>query len=158
MDCVIVIWELYATLCSLTQGEAKSVVKAIVDKEFGQDGFKAFAELNYRHDRQSTASLLSSYLEVVAPPPVRSLSEVIGSIHRWESKVAALKSRYAENVVGQLKHAIFIGMMPKELQDVIWQNGSLGFCLQQMTPSRTPRSHAFLLDKKYLLMDDTFLT
>ena len=42
--------DLYALLCSLTEGEAKSVVRSIVDKQFGQDGFKAFVDLNHRCD------------------------------------------------------------------------------------------------------------
>ena len=62
---------------------------------------------------------------MVSPPAVRGIGEVISSIHRWESKVAALKSRYGEEVAGNLKHVIFIGMMPKELQDVLWQKASM---------------------------------
>ena len=100
-------------------------MKGIVDREYGQDGFKALVDLNHRYDQCTSASLLGSFLEVVSPPPVRGLGDVIPSIHRWEAKVAALKSRYGEEVAGNLKHAIFIGMMPKELQDVLWQNASM---------------------------------
>ena len=63
--------ELFGVLCSLTLGEAKAVVKSILDKGEGQDGFKAFVDLNHRYDLQTAASLLGSFLEVVNPPGSR---------------------------------------------------------------------------------------
>ena len=42
--------ELYGLLCSLTQGEAKTLVKGVVDAGHGNDGFRAFISLNHRCD------------------------------------------------------------------------------------------------------------
>ena len=51
------------------------------------------------------------------------MNEVISGIHRWETKGSVLRSRYDEDLKETLKLAISIGMMPKEYQDLIWQQG-----------------------------------
>ena len=39
--------------------------------------------------------------------------------------MASLKSQYDETISGGLKLAIFIGMLPKEAQDTVLQNGTM---------------------------------
>ena len=112
---------MFGVLCSLTTGEAKGVVKGIVDRGYGQDGFKALVELGRRYDTTTATSLLHSYLEVVNPPPIKTEGEVVVGVHKWESKVTALNRRYKEELGETLKVAIFIGMVPKEYQDIILQ-------------------------------------
>ena len=58
--------ELYGILCSLTGGEAKTVLKGIVDSGSGQDGFKGLLVMNRRFDTRTSASLLQTYLDVVS--------------------------------------------------------------------------------------------
>ena len=96
----------------LTAGEAKTIVKGVLDKGFNQDGFKAFIELNHLCDSRSEASVLRTFLEVISPPPFKGISDIVGGIHKWEGKMAALKTQTGEEVSEKIKHAIFIGMLP----------------------------------------------
>ena len=62
--------ELYGLLCSITGGEAKSLVRGIRN-EMGQtkmDGSSALLELGRRFDTQNSATMLQALLEVVVPP------------------------------------------------------------------------------------------
>ena len=52
--------ELFALLVGLTEGDAKSMVKSIVDRGLPQDGFRAIVELNRRYDYKTAASLLQA--------------------------------------------------------------------------------------------------
>ena len=113
--------ELYSVLCGLTEGDAKSVVRTVVEKGFAQDGFKAFVDLGRRFEHQTPASLLQTFMDGVNPPHVKSTSDIIPSIHRWEAKLAILKNRHSEEITGNLRMAIFLGMLPKEYQDMIMQ-------------------------------------
>ena len=129
--------ELYGLLCSLTTGEAKNVLKGIVDSGFQHDGFKALVILNKRFDSKTAASLLQSFLDVVSPTAIKGISEIVSGIHKWESKVAALKSRYNEDVNSNLKFAILIGMLPKDYQDMILQNS----CMTNKVSYEVARDH-----------------
>ena len=115
--------EVYGVLCGLTTGEAKSVIKGVVDRGFKQDGFKALVDLNRRYDTRTAASLLQSYLEVVNPPGIKGLEGMAAGIHKWEAKVSALMCRYKEELNSNFKLSILIGMMPRDFQDVILQQG-----------------------------------
>jgi hypothetical protein len=50
--------------------------------------------------------------------------DIVSGIHKWESRVAILNSRYSEEVNGKLKVAILVGMLPKEFQDMVFQASS----------------------------------
>ena len=50
--------ELYGLLVSLTSGEAKSILKGMVDAGGGMDGFKGIMVLSSRFDTKTSASLL----------------------------------------------------------------------------------------------------
>ena len=80
----------------------------MLDSGYSQDGYKALLLLEKRFDARTSASLLSHYLDVVTPTRLRT-SELITGIHGWETKLSTLKSRYNENLGGNLKLAIFVG-------------------------------------------------
>eukprot|EP00973_Karenia_brevis_P053834 7478321-Karenia_brevis.AAC.1 len=67
--------------------------------------------------------MLSSFLEVVSPKPVKELDLAQG-IHHWERKVADLKSRYDEDIGGNLKLTVFMSMLPKDYREEILKMGS----------------------------------
>ena len=113
--------ELYGLLCGLTEGDAKSVVRTVVDKGYSQDGFEACVELGRRFESRTAANLLQAFTEAVCPPQVKGSAEIIPGIHKWEAQLAVLKSRYGEEINGNLRMAIFLGMLPKEYQDLIMQ-------------------------------------
>ena len=110
--------ELYGALCSVTQGEPKNIVRGIVDAHSVQDGFRALVALNHRYDQRTTATLLQASLDVVGPPSLKGVQEVLVGVPKWEAKVASLLNRHREKLSDQIKLAVFINMLPREYQDV----------------------------------------
>jgi len=102
----------------VTQGEPKNIVRSTVDAHSEQDGFRAILALNHRYDQRTTATLLQASLDVVGPPALKSVQEVLVGVPRWEGKIASLFNRHREELSDQMKLAIFINMMPREYQDV----------------------------------------
>ena len=78
--------ELYGVLCSTTQGEPKNIVRSIVDAHSDQDGFRALMALNHRYDQRTTATLLQASLDVVGPPALKSVNDVLSGVPKWEGK------------------------------------------------------------------------
>ena len=72
--------ELYGILCSTTQGEPKNIVRSIVDAHSDQDGFRAILALNHRYDQRTTATLLQASLDVVGPPVLKSVNDVLSGV------------------------------------------------------------------------------
>ena len=114
--------ELYGILCSLTGCEAKNILKGMQEASDGMDGFKGIMFLEKRFDARTSASLLQAYLGVVTPGVLKS-SDLVSGIHKWELKVGNLFSRYGETLGDKLKLAMLVGMIPKEFQDLVLQNG-----------------------------------
>ena len=83
--------ELYGVLVSLTEGEAKSLLRGIHEAGFGNDKFRGLLYVNKRFGRRTQASLLQAYLEMVNPPHIKGISDIIPGIHRRENKVNALE-------------------------------------------------------------------
>jgi hypothetical protein len=101
--------ELYGVLCGLTSGEPKNLVRGIVKGGFGQDGHKALVILNKRYDTRNGATLLHAFLEIVNPPAWKS-GELVSGIHKWETRMAVLKSRYGEDLTPSVKLAVLVGI------------------------------------------------
>ena len=49
--------DLFGVLVQLTEGEAKTMVKGMIDKGFNNDGFKTIIDLNHRCDARSEAGI-----------------------------------------------------------------------------------------------------
>eukprot|EP00973_Karenia_brevis_P047343 6572823-Karenia_brevis.AAC.1 len=67
--------------------------------------------------------MLSSFLEVVSPKPVKEI-DIVQGVHHWERKVADLKTWYGEEVGGNFKLAVFMSILPKEYREEILKLGS----------------------------------
>ena len=93
-------------------------MKGIVDAHSVQDGFRALVALNHRYDQRTTATLLQASLDVVGPPILKGVQEVLVGVPKWEAKMASLLNRHGEKLSDQMKLAVFINMLPKEYQDV----------------------------------------
>eukprot|EP00973_Karenia_brevis_P074057 10292295-Karenia_brevis.AAC.1 len=50
--------------------------------------------------------------------------DIVQGVHHWERKVADLKSRYGEEVGGNLKLAVLMSILPKEYKEEILKLGS----------------------------------
>ena len=116
--------ELYGVIVSLTAGEAKHVVRSIIDVGGYPDGFKALVLLNNRYESKTMASLLHAFMDAVRPNPLKT-SEISKGIHAWETKVSTLKSLYNEELNSNIKLAVLIGMLPKEYQDMCLQTSCM---------------------------------
>ena len=90
-------------MVSLTAGEAKGILKEMLDSGRESDGFVAVVVLQTRYDAVTTGSLLQSYLEVVVPPAIKNAGEIVSTIHKWGAEVALLESRYEERINVALK-------------------------------------------------------
>ena len=89
-----------------------------MDAHSDQDGFRAILALNHRYDQRTTATLLQASLDVVGPPVLKSVNDVLSGVPKWEGKIACLLNRHREDLSDQMKLAISINMMPREYQDV----------------------------------------
>ena len=86
--------------------------------------FRALLMFNHRFDSQTSASMLRNFLEVVNPPSVKGTADATGAINSWEMKVSKLRGRYSQTLSAELQTAILVGMLPKELQDLVLQRGA----------------------------------
>ena len=118
---------LYAVLCSLTDGEAKNILRCMDDNGMGYDGFKGIMALGKRFDVRTKASMLQAYLDVVAPKGSTKIGDIVPRINAWEAKILGIVSRYGTEcaIPDGVKMAIFVGMLPQDFRDMILQNTSL---------------------------------
>eukprot|EP00973_Karenia_brevis_P013636 1850347-Karenia_brevis.AAC.1 len=107
--------ELCRILVSLTSGEPLGISRGLQDTDFQFDGYKAIVALSQRFDVKTSSSMLSS-LEVVSPKGVKD-KDLVPGVHHWERKVADLRSRYGEEIKGNLKLAVVMSMLPKDCQE-----------------------------------------
>ena len=77
------------------------------------------------YDVKTGATLLKSYTEVVSPPGIKSVHDVVSKINNWEVKLGNLKENYQGELSNGLRMAILVGMLDKEFQDAIWEKGGL---------------------------------
>ena len=87
-----------------------------MDSYSEQDGFRAILALNHRYDQRTTATLLQASLDVVGPPALKSVNDVLSGVPKWEGKIAQLFNRHREELSDQMKLAIFINMCQKGIK------------------------------------------
>ncbi len=97
--------ELYGVIVSLTGGEAKSIVRGILENGT-QDGYKALSVLNHRYNARTSSGLLRAFVEVVNPPEIKSGLGISKAITERESKLIMFKSHYGEEFNSNIKSAI----------------------------------------------------
>ena len=109
--------EIFSMLCLTTTGEPNDVVRGAEN----QDGFLAWVKLCDRYGGKSQAGLLRGMMRVVRPGDVKDVKGVIKGVEEWERRSAELGQEYGENLSAPLKLAVFVGMLPKELQDEVYR-------------------------------------
>ena len=72
--------ELFSVLVQNTSDQAQGVVRALVDRGYGENGFKALNDLAHRYDSRTAAALLHAFLAVVNPTPITMVGEVVSSV------------------------------------------------------------------------------
>eukprot|EP00973_Karenia_brevis_P013685 1856354-Karenia_brevis.AAC.1 len=77
-------------------------MRGLQDTEYQSDGFGAMVCLSQRYGVRTSSSMLYSFLEVVSPKVVKD-KDLIPAVYLWERKVSDLKSRFGEEIKGNLK-------------------------------------------------------
>ena len=105
---------LYSILCTVTDGDAKGILRGMAEKGWALDGFKGLMLLRGLYDVRTGATLLKNYTEVVSPPGIRSVHDVVSKINNWEGKLGNLKENYQEDLSNRMRMAILVGMLDKK--------------------------------------------
>ena len=110
--------EFYDLLCSLTSGEALTIVRA----ETSMNGFLAWNGLYKRFNPIEPAKALAVMMEVMNPPKVSDPNRVPKAIDDWDVKVAMLQREFGEKLSDRMKTALMLSMCPPVLQDILYQH------------------------------------
>ena len=109
--------ELYDLLCSLTVGEALTLVRTVT----WMNGFVAWRALYKRFNPITPARCLSALLDVICPVRIMDVTLIPKAIDSWTMKVATLEREHNETLSGRMKFAIMLSFLPTDLQDIIYQ-------------------------------------
>ena len=83
----------------------------MAEKGWDQDGFKGLMLLRGTYDVRTGATLLQTYTEVVSPPSIRSVHDVVPKLNAWEVKLGNLRENYQEELSNRLGPAGQKGIM-----------------------------------------------
>ncbi len=108
--------EFYDLLCSLTSGEALTIVRT----EMSMNGFLAWKGLYKRFNPITPAKALAEMKEVMNPPKVSDPTRVPKAIDDWVVKVAMLQREFGEKLSDRMKTALMLSMCPPGLQDILY--------------------------------------
>ena len=112
---------LYRHLTKKTGGEANSLVRGVHDKKGKLCGFTAFSILAQRYNPKTPARLLQHLLGVVSPERVKDVRKLQSHVEAWETRAGKLAHEFGEQLSDKLQTAVFVAMLPKDLQDIAFQ-------------------------------------
>ena len=101
----------------LTVGVANTTVRSAEER----NGFVAWAKLYQKHNPRTPARGLMALQDVVRPAVVKDIRLLGKVMEEWEMKVAALERDFGEKLSEQIKLAITLGMVQRDIQDLIYQ-------------------------------------
>ena len=70
---------------------------------------------------------------VLSPSPVKDIRLLERAIEEWDSKRSRLKSEFNEEFSDNVCIAILTSMLPRDLQDLVFQQGKTGETLTYKT-------------------------
>ena len=117
--------ELYDILCMLTTGEAKAIIREVP----GGDGVMAWQLMTKAYARKTLARTLRRYREVMNPRQSKEVTDIVGSVAKWENKMKELERVEGVKIPEMIKMAALTEVCTEEIRDMIYQNvdGGLGF-------------------------------
>jgi hypothetical protein len=110
--------EMYDVLCSVTTGEAMTIVRA----ETTMNGFMAWKALYARFNPMTPARTLALLMEVMSPPRHKDVNLIMKAMDLWTLKINTLEKEHQEKLSANMKKAVLLSMLPVDLQDMIYQN------------------------------------
>ena len=121
---------LFRTLCLLTTGEANVVVRSANDRGAGFCGFAALCLLSQRFNPKTPGRVLQYLTTVLSPAPVKDVRLLQRAVEDWEAKRGRLKAEFDEEFSDNVCIAILTSMLPRDLQDLVFQQGQVGEALK----------------------------
>jgi hypothetical protein len=109
--------ELYDLLCSITSGEAMTIVRG----ETSMNGFIAWRRIYQRYAPSTPARTLSALMEVMSPPKHSDVNLMHKAIDLWTMKMNLLLKDHGEELSPNMKKAVLLSMLPPDLQDMVYQ-------------------------------------
>ena len=118
-------YELFGLLSTLVTGEAKAMMNSLIEDgdESHACGFKILWLFKKRWNVYTFSTKLYAFVKVMTPAKVKNELEVVGALLRWEAEVLALDKRFGEIISDTMKIAIILSMLPKDLQDTLYEKG-----------------------------------
>jgi hypothetical protein len=110
--------EMYDLLCSVTGGEAKTVVRW----EVSMNGFMAWKAIYARYSPMTPAKTLALLMDVMSPPKHKDVNLVMKAMDIWALKMNTLEKEHGEKLSSNMKKAVLLSMLPMDIQDMIYQN------------------------------------
>ena len=110
--------ELYEVLVMVTEGEAKLMVKNVINN----DGVLAYRRLYRHNNRRTLASVLRMIGEALQPKAVHDLKQLISKVVEWEDKRARMAAEHKETLPMISKMAALVELCPPDVHDVVYQN------------------------------------
>ena len=98
--------------------------RGVTETGWESDGFLALAAVHARFDANTAASLLQFVMGAVSPPALKNHQGILKGITEWEVRVDSLKAKHEETVAASIKIVILVGMLPKEYQDMCFQQAT----------------------------------
>ena len=109
--------ELYEQMCLHTTGEAAVLVRGAEE----QNGYVAWKKLVGRYDAKTPSGFLKSLMEVLKPGEVKDAREVPRMLEVWDGRIRALAEKHQEVISDRIKTAVFVGLLPKDLQEEVYR-------------------------------------
>ena len=120
----------YRFLIGTTEGEAQTIVRSVMDRGAAVHcGFGALALLAQRYDPRTPGRILQQWGSVLDPGKIKDVRHLQQHIEAWEAKRTKLMVGYKEQLSDTLSIAILAKMLPRDLQDIVYQTGKIGEAL-----------------------------
>ena len=123
---------LYRIISMITEKEANLVVRNAKDRA-GYCGFAALCLLSQRFNPKTPGRVLQHLTDVLSPKPVKDVRHLQRAVEEWEAKRARLKAEFDEEFSDNISIAILTSMLPRDLQDIVFQQGQIGEELKYRT-------------------------
>jgi hypothetical protein len=109
--------EFYDILCSVTVGEAMTIVRG----EVSMNGLLAWRKIYQRFSPMTPARTLAALIDVMNPPKHTDAALALKAIDVWTTKINVLEKDHGEELSDNMKKAVLLSMLPPDLQDMIYQ-------------------------------------
>ncbi len=106
--------ELYRIMVLKTVGEAKLMVKSVVDN----DGLRAWLKLHRHCHRRTFAKAMRDHREVLYPRRLKRMDEVVTAVMGCEDMLKAEK--VYDDIPKILKIAALVEILPSEIKDMVF--------------------------------------